>query len=380
LYTAPLDFHDDGLGELVALASGLRDGVPASAVTGQTSLRLADLVFEVRSNAPTGLNENVLNLTANTMINQGAFTYLTDEPAPAIDLREGNHSNAVLQVDQVNVVGLFAFAAVAELANTAVLDGVEVQSAISAFELFNRAASTPAAAAAASFNCSVGIATNVLSLGGQTSCLVRISSSNRDGVASLAVSVHSTRGGGNTEVPLRVWYPSQVELFAEDTELNQINSTNAGEGCALPLYQSTALTAVASFGGSGLPSVTRVDVSQLVSFSASASVVLVSGDVATGAAAGSTIITLPQASTTVVPVTISVSDVLVAVVELRGIVITGVEFGQQPLSSVPWEPVGTQLNASVRLVQRLLQEGATGEVHAIARYSDGAEYTLSQDE
>ena len=50
-YQTPTDFHDDAAGELIVLASGLRDGVSNDIVTGQSALRLVDLTFQVLSSA-----------------------------------------------------------------------------------------------------------------------------------------------------------------------------------------------------------------------------------------------------------------------------------------------------------------------------------------
>ncbi|KAL1521827.1 hypothetical protein AB1Y20_021478 [Prymnesium parvum] len=377
LYETPIEFFSEA-GELIALASNLREGVELSAVSGQTSLRLADLVFEVLADVtPNRVYERVLNMTVNAMINQGAFNYLSDAPAEVVDFRGGNVTSGWLQVEPVSVVGLFAYAQVAELVNTAVLDGIEVESSIAAFELRDRAVSTPSLAAADAFNCTVDGAADVLSLTG--SCLVQISGSHSGGAAEVVVRVSSLSGGAPADVRLRVWYPSLVEVVAEDVELNRIHS-NSSLDCARPAYQTTTLTAVATFGGSALPNVAQVDVSHLISFTSSSNVVLVSGDEATGLAVGSTTITLPLVNTSVSILTLAVSDVAVSVVELRGIIITGVEWVQRPPSTIPWAPVSTQINASVRLFQRLRQEGATGEIQAVARFSDGKDLTVPHSE
>ena len=380
-YQTPTDFHD-GAGELISLASGLGEGVSNAAVTGQANLHLADLVFEVVGSAtPDYLHEGVLNMTVDSMVNQGTLEYLANVPAEIVDARGGGYTSGELRVVPVTVAGLFASAAVAELVNTAVLDGVDVESTVTAVELFNRAGSPPSPASSNSFSCTSGTAANVLSLSGSGDCVVRISRSHTAGAASASVSMLSLRGGGTTSVPLRVWYPSGVGVRAEDLDLNRIQSMSTGEQCTRPAYQSTQLSATASFGGTGLTDVSLVDVSRLVAFVASESSTLaVSGRWATGRALGRANVTLSQASTAVAPATITVSNTTVVVVELVGVVITGVEWAERPLARVPWLPVSTQMSASVRLLQRLAQEGAVGEVQAVARFSDGKHYTLAQGE
>ena len=381
LYQTPTDFHD-GAGELISLASGLGEGVSNAAVTGQSNLHLADLVFEVVGSATADfLHNGVLNMTVDSMVNQGTLEYLSNVPAEIVDARGGGYTSGELRVLPVSVAGLFASAVVAELVNTAVLDGVDVESTVAATELFDRAGSPPSPASSSSFSCTTGAAASVLSLAGSGNCLVRISGSHSEGVASASVDVLSLRGGGAASVPVRVWYPSEVAVRAEDLDLNRIESMSTGEQCTRPAYQSTQLSATASFGGTGLTQVSLVDVSRLVVFVPSESRTLaVSGRWASGQAAGSANVTLPQASVAVAPVTITVSNATVRVTELLGVVITGVEWAERPLARVPWLPVSTQMSASVRLLQRLTQEGAVGEVQAVARFSDGEQYTLSQSE
>ena len=101
---------------------------------------------------------------------------------------------------------------------------------------------------------------------------------------------------------------------------------------------------------------------------------------ATGQALGDANVTLVQATTAVVPVTITVSGSVVTVISLSGVVVTGVEWAQRPSALVEWAPVGTQMSARVRLLQQLTQEGSAGEVQAVAHLSDGTRYLVPQSE
>ena len=62
-----------------------------------------------------------------------------------------------LQVDPVSYVGLLAYPATAELANTAVLDGADVESDVSVVEVLNRPSVLPGAATVA-YSCSADAA------------------------------------------------------------------------------------------------------------------------------------------------------------------------------------------------------------------------------
>ena len=340
------------------MTSGLRDGVSKAVVTGQTALRLVDMTFEVLATAAAGtVHERVLNMTVDSMVNQGTFEYLAAAQAQVNDMRGGAQQYGVLQVQPVSVVGVLAYASVAELVNLAVLGGAEVESSISVVQLVDRASVSPSLASADAFDCSVDSSASAVSVDRSAGCLVRITDGQRAGVAVTSVAVRSLQGGVGAVVPLRVWYPSEVTVQAEDHELSQIVGLRVSTDCSRPAYQSTTLTAVATFGGPGLPALTDVDVSRLVSFDASSGAVSVSGQTATGQSVGGATITLLQASTVVVPLSVTVTDSTVSVVALRGVVITGVEWAQRPPSQVEWAPVSTQMSASVRLLQQLTQEG-----------------------
>ena len=98
LYSTPIEFFDPNVGELIAIANSIANGVDGSEVTNKTNLRLAEVTFEVLETVPLGVNSNVINLLCESMINQGVFEYVTDKPAEVVDFRSGTNTTGSIQV------------------------------------------------------------------------------------------------------------------------------------------------------------------------------------------------------------------------------------------------------------------------------------------
>ena len=94
-YQSPTEYHDSSAGEFIALASGMAEGVGSSVTSNQQSLELAVFNFQVLEALASGVGDgltysNVLSATADSMVNQGTFEYLTSQPAQVNTSRRGH--------------------------------------------------------------------------------------------------------------------------------------------------------------------------------------------------------------------------------------------------------------------------------------------------
>ena len=370
-------------GEFVTLASGLANGVSPAAATAQTSLYLMKLTFEARTSALQGTYENALSLTVNSMLNEMGARYLSEMPAEIRDMRVGASSAGQLHVVPVRVIAMLGYASSAELANTAVLDGADVRSAVTVLRVLDRPALSPSLAGLGEYACSVSGDVGLVQLSNEWGCTVTTvhdASAFGGGDTSVLVTPRPPHvDAASATVPLRVWQPLMVAVLVEDTTLSRIEGLRVAGACSRLAYQSAKVTAVAVFGGSLLRSVSDVDVSELMQFTGGSSVaVTVSGRTVTGASAGSASVsvTATRLAARVVAASVRVVDEAVTVVELHGSVVTGLEWARLPRSVVPWLPVTERLQAGVRLVQSLRVEGAAGEVQAAVTLSDNSRQQL----
>lgn len=70
------------------------------------------------------------------------------------------------------------------------------------------------------------------------------------------------------QVLIRVWYPVEVRIIADDSTLNKFELPSLPDGsCTRALYQSTPVHVFADFGGEGLETIRNTDVSSIVSLS-----------------------------------------------------------------------------------------------------------------
>ena len=156
--TAGASQETAGANVIVANA-GLKPDTDFSAVTDQTDLYLATFTFKVPDGVAAGTYDDALSLQVNSMINQFTISLLPGamaQPAQINDLRGGVQTSGQLQVEAPVVMGLLAYpdAGVGELANTAVLNGVDVRSAISVVQLTTRPSQPFSTAPTSAYACS----------------------------------------------------------------------------------------------------------------------------------------------------------------------------------------------------------------------------------
>jgi len=269
------------------------------------------------------------------------------------DHRDGagaRHSSLSLQVRTVQEVGLYAYAAAAELFNSAPLDGSAVTTAISAFVVHDWSgqagarlpasllhlvaltetgsispptdpsrADTPPALA-----CSVrpadGAVLQVAASG--ATCVVTLRPSATRGAAAAPVTL--THGAFSAAIRLRVWYPAAVyvaapTLIADAPTLRRVVAESAlAPSCAADRYQSAPLLAYADISAGKLQTF-DVDVTHLVAFESASVAVRVTGPAVRGLQA------TPQAAIDIArhaaPSALAVTPLLIAVSDdmVRGV-------------------------------------------------------------
>lgn len=149
--------------------------------------------------------------------------------------------DAQLRIVAVSQRGMLAFASVAELFNTAVLDGASLGSQLTGVLVFSWYRQPDAPPAAGSLTCSVSATTTALSVSsaGQ-GCALSIAPSNTNGVARQAVRLSA--GRLQAGVLITVWYPHSAAIRAEDSVLNRVLDGTVAQASGYPPYGDISLT------------------------------------------------------------------------------------------------------------------------------------------
>jgi hypothetical protein len=219
------------------------------------------------------------------------------------DRRGGEQFNAEIEVVAVVQRGMLASASSSEVFNTAVLDGSQVQSALTASMVYSWYRRTDVSLTGSSLSCIVPSPTTAFAVtSSPQGCELTVAASNVGGVSQRPVRLVS--GEWQADVPITVWYPVSVTVSIADATLNRIvdassdqvgsrvqcvilNIVTAGGmlvvhvvryiivemGCMLPQgcngdfpFQRSKVTAIADWGGEGLDTIADTDVTPLVGF------------------------------------------------------------------------------------------------------------------
>ncbi|KAK3235409.1 hypothetical protein CYMTET_54389 [Cymbomonas tetramitiformis] len=361
-YTSPIvSSGTDGVINVVV--SGLSSSTADADVTG-TAVTLFTVAFSVVSSATIGTSSNVLSLSVYHMVTTANVEFARQKTGQVNDARGGAQTQGQLTVTELIQVGIYAYAAQAELFNTAYLDGMDVTSSITVKRVYNKCGESDTTTTAAT--CSGLADATVATL---SSCDVVLTSSQSAGASSISVSV--TDGAYNTSVPFRVWLPSSIRVTADDAELNAVTGARQASSCSSSLYQRTELSASATWGGSELTYVANIDVTCLVSFESSDSgVASVSGTTATGIAVGTATMSISGgASGLSASTSVTVTDTAVTVSVLSAVLVTGATWSGVD-SSASLAP-STTFTAQTTFVQSLTAEEDSGPIYVFAHFSDG---------
>ncbi|KAK3271632.1 hypothetical protein CYMTET_20033, partial [Cymbomonas tetramitiformis] len=327
----------------------------------------------------TSIFTDVFQLEVLDMNDDANSEFVNDEDGLVVDMRDGGTASGSLGLRSMAVAGVYGYPRTpTDLANSAPLTSSGSCSRttctlpltsrsvntrdITTVDISSQSTCTPVGAAAAS----------VLSV---SSCQATAGASHTRG-ASVTVqsSVTSVEYGSfSALIPLVVWYPQAVSVTPEDFTLDRIDGLHRADACGMPVYQSTPLSASCTWGGTGLPNVTGLDVTPLVTFTTSQpGVARVDEAALQGVAAGSTSVGLQASFAALQPATVQVVNGTVRVTMLEAVAVSGVDFGDwTPDNSPSIDPAEAEATAHVELLQELLKEADSASVVVYATFSDG---------
>ena len=204
-----------------------------TAVTG-AGIPIFRAAFRVEANAATGSHAAAVSLRVDAMINFGNNMVVSAQDALVLDTRDGGHNSGTVEVEEAEIVGIFAHFAggAATLLNTAPLTGVDVSSGISTYTVSTRPHASDYAQAGAT--CSTGTSSALT----VSDCTVRASNTATGG-GGVAITISAA--GHSVSLSMDVWYPS-LSLQLDDGILNKLEGcTDSGDGA----YQASRLRVLA---------------------------------------------------------------------------------------------------------------------------------------
>jgi hypothetical protein len=318
-----------GSGTLSVVVVGTQSGTTDAEVTG-TAVSLMTVTLQVNSDATSNVtHSNVLSVLAEEFLNKGNVRFVHNAAAQVNDLQGGSQTSGQLTVKTLEVVGAFAYAATTDIVNTARLSHITVTQAIGVVQLKNRAA-TSLATATSSYTCQ-SLDTAVV---GTSSCNAVVTGSETAGSSAAGVRVSLTSNSAVLDtLQMRVWYPTTTAIAAFDSTLNRI--TPASGSGTQEAYQSTEVMVAASFGGIGLPTMSGLDVTGVVTFQVSnSSIATMFGTVLKGVSPGTVEVAITGPLSSAVRTNVVVSSTAVTVTELQVMVVTGMSWQTTPPSTV----------------------------------------------
>ena len=366
-------FDSSEAGRLAWVITGRSALASASDVTGE-AIYLVRVTLRFKSDAAAGTHEGAtlgLYPFAQTLVNNGNLPFVQAQAGRAFSAFTTAEPYTKMEVHRPVDMGIFAYSADPVLFNTALLDGVTRSHSMNVVKVTSDALSNTATSTVTPSGCSTQFpadASPYYSLDA-TSCAVSMSSAHT-GAGLTDVALQVSVASFVTSVSFKVYTPTLVAVAAEDPVLNRfadiygaaISTSCASGSCAYP-YQRTRVSAV----------VDSLDASTLVQFAVTNSTVASLGSGALwnmlqGTAPGSTLLHLnglPGGPS----VTISVSDELVYVVDLRSRVVTSAAWSLPPDSVYA---SGSPFTAGVVLQNVMQAEGDSGFMFSTVRFSDGA--------
>ncbi|KAK3239213.1 hypothetical protein CYMTET_50844, partial [Cymbomonas tetramitiformis] len=370
-YNAPEVNSDPVAGTLVYVVTGSASG--GSGATAGDAVALVDLTFAVQAGAALGVHGAAVACVIKELVNSGAYTFLRDSAAQVNGALDGAQTEGQLVVDAASMVGIYAYAASAELFNTARLIGdasAPVTSAITTMAVFSSGVDAPLADGLAY---AFDDATTTSAVASLRSGHLEVGAGHEAGAAQVNVTISHAGEGHATRIVFRVWFPARAALSSTHETLGPIEGAYRADDCAVELYQTATLTSAVTFTGTDLAEVT-VDGTCFTALASNDSAVLeVSGATLRGLAPGVARVALaaaPLENTAASTLTVTVSQgAPVSVVEVVGELVTGVIWAVP--STVDLEPA-TAHTLQATLKQELAAEGAAGPIFVWARLSDGA--------
>jgi hypothetical protein len=353
--------------------SGVLPGTTLAEVTG-TRVLFNTIRFTIPT-AATAATYEALTLTVyNFVDNNGAYIV---ESTRAGFIEQPLDSSALRATGQVRVyapqvLGLYAYLEQAELFNMAYLTGVSVSSTATAVLVMSHPRGSGAGDLALPGNptCTSG---NTLAFGfarDGARCVLTLTSTHTRGTSASTATV--SYGGFSEALPVRVWFPDQVDITVQDATLNAIQGAYQSTDCAAltPRYQRSKYWVGASFKAGTMGSM-HLDVTCLVDVQLSGGAAVSSparGELE-GLAVGSATLTLANSRSTASAAVSTVAEE-VSVRSMGGVLSTGASWAGVPDEEDASSACGT-FTAVASLEQQLDHPGAKGPIFFLANFSDG---------
>eukprot|EP00899_Mesostigma_viride_P004110 jgi/Mesvir1/136/Mv02308-RA.1 len=332
-------------------------------------INLLTLVFRVVAGTGAGGKDGVMTGTLQGFVDFFTKVYAADVPATVFDARGDAHASAWVEVRASEPVGLYAVADSAELFNTAKLDGSPVSTRLSLFQVMSN--SPDELVPTAQRVCSLPTGDADVGTLATTCDAFTLTATHARGAARVAASLGVRGSGRAATLPLRVWFPFDAQVVADDSTLNPIRGLLSYDNCVRPVYQTTQVRLLATWGGNGLAPHSGVDVTSLVTFAVSDEAILklVQPDKVRGLDVGTARVSVP-AWPEAQPLQLEVSPLEVGVDRMDLVGASGAKW--QPLAGNPVSDVVAVLAPQVLLQQQLTFEGAEVFIVGFATLTDGS--------
>jgi len=227
-------------GSVFAITGQLAD--PSSAPSGQQpSEVLFTLTMQVQSNAATDAFARVSGSIISLTDTRSQSVFATTPSPMTFEDRAGTWvADGSVFVAANRIVGLLPYVQQAELVNTAVIDASTVSTALTVPGVFLSGTIAPVSSG---LTCTSN--TNVVGVGG--SCGNVFLSGTEQGSSEATWINVSHNSGATGRLPMRVWRPSSINVWADDTQLDAIlDYGDASSGCR-QMYQQTRVRGSATF-------------------------------------------------------------------------------------------------------------------------------------
>ena len=394
----------------VGLERNSTEGIVSIVVAGATSsATLADLTGDevilgyitfTINNVPVGTYNDVAALNVDSLVTIGGYTFLESFDAYVTDARGGSVTNAQLIVLDTNeIIGSYSIVSKTEIVNTAVLDTTRAiqETEIVGYAVYRNPDNyikNGGDEVMQSVECSITssavltVETGNLKINGvdgtQNACVAKIGKTNEAGAAAASVKLTSGDGAQFVVSSIRVWFPKVVSLEAQDKVLAPVEDVYY-EDCS-SVYQYTNISALATYGGSGLTDQDEVDITCMVdlylnntegnafSFRDGSTTIVETNGV------GKATITLINSNLAVEPsVTISAISDPIGIESLRPVLVSRAEFTSEQFDSQTPSDLNadTYADVSVNMIQKLNRKGAQGAIVVYARFKDNKVNELS---
>eukprot|EP00899_Mesostigma_viride_P011960 jgi/Mesvir1/20765/Mv07886-RA.1 len=332
-------------------------------------INLLTLVFRVMAGTGAGGKDGVMTGTLQGFVDFFTKVYAADVSATVFDARGDAHASAWVEVRASEPVGLYAVADSAELFNTAKLDGSPVSTRLSLFQVMSN--SPDELVPTAQRVCSLPTGDADVGTLATTCDAFTLTATHARGAARVAASLGVRGSGRAATLPLRVWFPFDAQVVADDSTLNPIRGLLSVDDCVRPVYQTTQVRLLATWGGNGLAPHSGVDVTSLVTFAVSDEAILklVQPDKVRGLDVGTARVSVP-AWPEAQPLQLEVSPLEVGVDRMDLVGASGAKW--QPLAGNPASDVVAVLAPQVLLQQQLTFEGAEAIIVGYATLTDGS--------